>query len=139
VTIAAIVLIALVAAWVTVQPLRSFDADNAAVAAAIRGDGAGALTKARAAAADDPVSIDPLVLLSRIYTQLGDQGAARRELVKATTVQPSNPAVWENLGCYDLGRHLASSAPEFRRALALEPGQAQLRTDPTGFCVSITG
>src|SRR4029077_16389 len=102
--IASIVVIALVAVWVAVQPLRSADADAAALTAAVHGNAAAALTDARAAAADDPVSTDPLNLLSSIYTGLGNQAAARRELLDAASLQPSNPAVWENLGCYDYGR-----------------------------------
>jgi O-antigen ligase len=138
--IASIVVIALAAVWVTVQPLRSANADSAALAAAIRGNAGAALTDARAAAADDPVSIEPLNLLSTIYAQLGDQQAARRQLVNATSRQPSNPAVWEQLGCYDLGQHRAgASTVDFRRALALDPSQTQMQTDPATFCAGFAG
>ena len=140
IAVASIVVIALAAGWVAVEPLRSSDADSAALAAAIRGNAAVALTDARAAAADDPVSIDPLNLLSTIYTDLHNPAAARRELVDAASRQPSNPAVWENLGCYDLGHGRATaSAAELRRALKLEPGKTQLRSDPSAFCDTLGG
>lgn len=140
ITVASVVVITLAAVWVTVQPLRSADAYSAAQTAAIRGDAATALTDTRAAAAEDPVSIDPLNLMSQIYAALGNQAAARRELVDATSRQPSNPATWEQLGCYDLGRRQSgAAAAEFRRALILAPSQTQMQTDPTAFCSGITG
>ena len=140
IAIASVVVITLAAVWVIVQPLRAADADSAALTAAIRGNAAVALTDARAAAADDPVSTDPLDLMSQFYARLGNQAAARRELVDATSRQPSNPATWETLGCYDLGQHRTSSAAaDFRRALVLAPDQTQMKTDPAAFCATFTG
>jgi O-Antigen ligase len=139
ITVASVVVIAVAGVWVTVQPLRSADAYAAAQTAAIGGDAATALTDARSSAAEDPVSIDPLTLMSQIYTALRNQAAARRELVDAVSRQPSNPTTWEQLGCYDLGQHRTSpAATEFRRALILAPGQTQMQSDPTAFCASLT-
>jgi len=80
VAVASVVVIALLAIWVTVQPLRSSDAYSAAINSAIHGNGTAALTDARTAAVEDPVSIDPLFLMSQIYTSLGNHAAARRDL-----------------------------------------------------------
>jgi hypothetical protein len=135
-TIAALAILAI---WVTVQPLRSSDAYWSAVTAVTAGHTAAALTDARSAAADDPVSVDPLVLLSRIYAGLGDGASARQELAKATSLQPSNPQTWQQLGCYDLGRHRSGAGmSELGRAFALEPGQKLIRTDPSAFCAALT-
>ena len=140
IAIASILVIALAAVWVTIEPLRSADADSAALAAAIRGNAGAALTDARTAAADDPVSVDPLNLMSTIYSRLGDLHAARRELVDAASRQPSNPDVWERLGCFDLSQHRTSdSTIEFHRVLILDPGQLVLEANPSVFCASFTG
>ena len=140
IAIASVVVIALVAVWVTIQPLRSSEANSAALAAAIRGDAGTALTDARAAAAEDPVSVDPLNLMARIYAGLGNQPAARRELLDATSRQPSNPAVWEALGCYELGQHdPTASTGELHRAVLLEPGNTRLQADPPGYCATLPG
>ncbi len=116
------------------------DADSAALAAAIRGNAGAALTDARAAAADDPVSIDPLYLLvERSTARLGDAPAARRELVDATSRQPSNPAVWEQLGCYDLGRRKTGAADaEFQPGAEPDPGQTQIADEPGGVLRDVT-
>jgi tetratricopeptide (TPR) repeat protein len=137
----AVVLVAtVVAAWVIVQPLRSADASDSAVVQVARGNTAAALTDAREAQASNPLSVDPLWLQAAIHSGAGDPAAARRELVKATSVQPSNPETWERLGCYDLTRGRPGPARgELRRALELAPGQAQLRTDPAGFCAAVDG
>ena len=130
--------LAILAIWVTVQPLRSSDAYWSAVTAVTAGHTAAALTDARTAAAEDPVSVDPLVLLSTIYARLGDDVAARRELAKATSLQPSNPQTWQQLGCYDLAQHRSQAGlDELGQAFVLEPGQTQIRTDPTGFCAAV--
>jgi cytochrome c-type biogenesis protein CcmH/NrfG len=69
-----------------------------------------ALADAHTAAASDPVSTDPLWELSAIYSALGNVDAAHGELVKATELQPSNPATWEQLGSFDLQHDRASEA-----------------------------
>ncbi len=100
--VTAIAAIAIVAAWVIWQPLRSYDADGAAISALLRGDTSAALADARAAAASDPVSVEPLFELSEIYSGLGDRVAAERELLDAVSRQPSNPATWQRLGSFEL-------------------------------------
>jgi hypothetical protein len=129
-----------VAIWGTVQPLRSQDAYASAINAAAHGRTGVALTDARQAQASNPLSVGPLWLLSELYSGAGRPGDARHELVQATTVQPSNQATWERLGCYDLQRDRgASGRSELARAAALAPGQPQLRSDPSTFCSTING
>jgi hypothetical protein len=132
-----IVALTIAAAWVIVQPLRSSDAYASALTAATRGQTAAALTDAREAAADNPVSVDPLFLMSTIYEDIGNHAAARSELVKATSTQPSNPVTWAHLACYDLARNsIAAAAAELQRVVTLEPALRRIRSDPSGFCVS---
>lgn len=137
--VALVVVIALVASWVIVQPLRSSDSYYAAITAASENHAAAALSDGRAAAVDDPVSIDPLFLLSQIYTALGNHAAARGELVKATSRQPSNPQTWQQLGCYDYAHRDRRAGGELRRIVKLQPAAGQAETDPAAYCAGAPG
>jgi hypothetical protein len=134
-----VLVLAIAAVWVVVQPLRSSDSYSSAVTAGVAGNGSVAFSDARRAAAEDPVSVDPLFLLSQLYNALGDAGSARRELVQATSRQPSNPATWQELGCYDFAHHHPSTAADFRRLLVLEPADTQAQTNPAAFCAGAPG
>jgi O-Antigen ligase len=117
----------LIAMWFVWQPLRSTDSFDAAIAAMERGDPQAALADARAAATIDPVSVDPLWEQSAIYGALGDQPAARAELLKATSLQPDNPLTWDQLGLFDLQNHQARLAvPELETAHRLDLGSAAI-------------
>jgi Flp pilus assembly protein TadD len=92
------------------------------VAALVRGNAGAALTNARTAAAAQPLDIQPRQLLSEIYLALGDPAAARAELVKATTLQPSNPDSWRALATFDLQHHrLVEASGELERLQTLAP------------------
>jgi hypothetical protein len=125
--VVAIAAVALIGAWAIWQPLRSANADAAALTAAINGNTRAAYADARAAATYDPLSIDPLLQLSAIYTAVGNPVRARAELLSAANLQPANPATWEALGEYDHshGRPRAALA-ELRHALALNPSSLAL-------------
>jgi hypothetical protein len=88
--------VALIGAWLTWQPLRSAqamaDAENHPETA---------FADARAAASRDPLSIEPLYMLSALYQDARDNASARAELVKATQIQPENPQSWLWLGELD--------------------------------------
>jgi tetratricopeptide (TPR) repeat protein len=103
--VVAIAAIAIATVWVIWQPLRSSNADAAAVAALIRGDARSALANARTAVSTDPVSADALWELSEIDIAVGDLAGARTELTHATSRQPQNPETWERLGEFDLRHH----------------------------------
>jgi O-antigen ligase len=101
--VAAIVAVALLCAWSTWQPLRSSDADAAAVTALAARHPVAALADARSAAAIDPLSTEPLYTEWDIYSLvLDDPAAARAALQAAVELQPANPATWLQLGQYDL-------------------------------------
>jgi hypothetical protein len=134
-----VLILAIAAIWVIVQPLRSSDSYSAAVTAAVQGNGAVALTDARSAASENPVSVDPLFLLSQLYNALHDPSAARAELVQATSRQPSNPATWQELGCWDFAHHHPSTAADFHRLLTLQPANTQAQSDPAAFCAGAPG
>jgi hypothetical protein len=97
--------VALIGGWVMWQPLRSAqamaDAENHPAAA---------FASARTAASRDPLSVEPLYLLSVLYQEADDAHAARAELVKATRLQPQNPQPWLWLGQLDLASGHPSDA-----------------------------
>jgi tetratricopeptide (TPR) repeat protein len=111
-----LVAIALIGGWLMWQPLRSAqamtDAENHPETA---------FASARAAASRDPLSIDPLYLLSVLYQSNHDNTSARAQLVKATQVQPENPQSWLWLGGLDFSTgRLQPAIAELQRALALD-------------------
>jgi predicted Zn-dependent protease len=119
----ALAAVTLLAGWIIWQPLRSSDASGSAVSALVAGNAGAALTDARTAAAADPVDIAPHQLLSSIYLALGNPVAARAELVKATTLQPSNPDSWSALATFDTNHHNnAAVARDLARVAALTRG-----------------
>jgi O-antigen ligase/polysaccharide polymerase Wzy-like membrane protein len=111
----------LVTGWTIFQPLRSANADAAALTAATNGDAATAIAKARTAADEDGVSVDPLFELAAFYQAGGETAAALGALDEAIVRQPNNPATWYQKGelLARLGRLRAALVP-LRRAAALD-------------------
>jgi tetratricopeptide (TPR) repeat protein len=113
--------IVLLIAWTIFQPLRSANADAAALTAAANGDTAAAIARASAAADEDSVSVDPLIDLSGFYHATGDNTAALQALDRAISRQPDNPATWLEKGklLSKLGRLREALVP-LRRAARLD-------------------
>jgi O-Antigen ligase len=108
--------VALIGAWLMWQPLRSAqamtDAENHPDTA---------FASARAAASRDPLSLEPLDMLSALYQGANDNTSARAELVKATQIQPENPQSWLSLGALDLAAGRPQTAiTELQHALSLD-------------------
>jgi tetratricopeptide (TPR) repeat protein len=124
---ALIAALALVVAWLTFQPLRSANADTASLTAITRGNEAAAFSDARAAASDNPVSVEPLFELAALYQATGNDAAAIGELRKAVALQPQNPQAWLTDGETLLALHRPGEAlPALRRALQLNVGALQI-------------
>ena len=120
--VAAIAAVALLSVWTIWQPLRSSDADAAALTAFSTGHSAAALADVRSAAASDPVSIQPLEYESLIYGTLGYSAAARAALQAEVALQPANPATWLDLGRYDVAHGQPREAiAAFQAELTLFP------------------
>jgi tetratricopeptide (TPR) repeat protein len=119
--ISATTVVVLLVAWTIFQPLRSAHADSAALTAATKGDTAAAIADARAAADEDPVSVDPLFELAYLYHGSGDNAAALSELDRAISRQPDNPSTWTEKArlLTELGR-LREALAAARRAAALD-------------------
>jgi tetratricopeptide (TPR) repeat protein len=114
--VTALATVALVGGWLMWQPLRSAQALNAAVEHPET-----AFASAHAAASRDPLSIDPLYLLSVLYQDRHDRGRARAQLVKATQIQPENATSWVWLGQFDYASgDLQEAIDDMSRAVILD-------------------
>ncbi len=98
---AAIVVCALLAAWVEWQPQRSVDASNEALALVGRNPTA-ALAAAHTAVSRDPLSAEALLTLAAVQEGAGQSAAAAATYEHAVHLQPSNFHTWQALGEYDL-------------------------------------
>jgi hypothetical protein len=125
-----IAVVTVVIAWLTVQPLRSVNADAAALTAITRGDETAAFRDARAAASDNPVSVEPLFELAALYRAAGNNAAAVAELRKAVALQPQNPRTWLTEGETLLALHRPDEAlAALSRASRLDIGSLQIAAD----------
>jgi O-Antigen ligase len=113
----AALLVALIAAWATWQPLRSQNAQDGALAALERKDIKAARADAHAAQDRNPLAVEPLFVRSVVEQQAGDQAAARRALEDAVKLQPTNSEPWLRLANYDLN-------------VAHDPAQAEAALGP---------
>ena len=121
-SVTAVVVVALGLAWGIWQPLRSVQAENAAIAAAAQGQAAAALADARAAVSRDPFSLNAISALASLYEASGQPRRARAELVLETDRQSQDFQSWYELGDYDLRHGLIDRAlVELERASHLNP------------------
>ncbi len=99
---AAVLLVAVAAAWTAWQPLRAQNAGQAALKAAQDGD----VARARELAADardrNPVAVEPLFQRSIVERRAGDTRAGLAALTEAVRLQPENPDPWLRLAEYEL-------------------------------------
>jgi tetratricopeptide (TPR) repeat protein len=120
---AAVLLIALVAAWTAWQPLRSDSIGQQALATLESGDVAGARAQAETAHDRNPLAVDPLFKLAIVEEQAGHrQIQARAALEQAVRLQPANPDPWIQLAQFELraGQPMAAETAS-RRAVYLDP------------------
>jgi O-antigen ligase len=99
---AAAILVALIAAWTTWQPLRSQNAGDAALAALESKNINAARSDAQAAQDRNPLAVEPLFVRSVVEQQAGNKVAARTALEDAVKLQPSNSEPWLRLADFDL-------------------------------------
>jgi hypothetical protein len=128
-----ILIVSLVCAWLIWQPLRSANDVSAAFTAAST---SAAFDDARSAQAANPLALEPLFVLSQLYSgqaqtaaKGGDHAAAGRlaatargKLLDAVRLQPRNFESWLALGDYDGSQGRPRLAlREIERAYALDP------------------
>jgi cytochrome c-type biogenesis protein CcmH/NrfG len=119
---AAVVVLALLAAWAEWQPQRSVDASNEALALAAAHHPAAALAAAHAAVSRDPLSAEALLTLAAVQEGTGQSTAAAATYERAVHLQPSNFKTWQALGEYDLSIGQPRAALQaLRAAVYLNP------------------
>jgi len=120
---AALMLLALVAAWTIWQPLRADKASDAALASLEAGQPKDALVQAEEAHKRNPLALQPLFDLSTVQDAANRRDLAQKALEEAVRLQPANPASWTQLANYQLNT-LQQATPAFqsaRAALFLDP------------------
>lgn len=125
---AAIIVVALVAAWAMWQPLRSIHSGEDALTLAENGQFSQAQAKAREAHDENPLAVDPFFELAAVQEASGRPALARSALVDAARLQPANPEPWKRLATFELrqGRPRAALAAA-RAAEFLDPRSPQTR------------
>ena len=120
---AAVVVVALLAAWTVWQPLRSDTIAQRSLETLESGDVAAARAQAMTAHDRNPLAVDPLFKLAKIEEQAGGrQIQARAALEQAVRLQPANPETWIALGSYELRSDRPQAAlTASRRAVYLDP------------------
>jgi O-antigen ligase len=119
----AALLVGLIAAWATWQPLRAQNSSDDALAALERKDVKAARADAQAAEDRNPLAVEPLFVRSVVEQQAGDTAAARRALEDAVKLQPTNSEPWLRLANFALNvEHDAAQAKAaLGPALYLDP------------------
>jgi O-Antigen ligase len=116
----AAVIAALLAAWSQWQPQRSVDASQEALAL-LPAHLHGALARAQAGVARDPLSAQALIVLATVQQTAGEPVLAKATLQRAVRLQPSNPQTWLALARHDLAREPAVALKELQAAIYLNP------------------
>ena len=111
---------ALLAAWMQWQPQRSSDASQQALGLLAR-DPAGARAAAETAVSRDPLSAQALFTLAAVQQARSEPALARATLQRAVRLQPSNPQTWLDLGEYDLPSNPREALRELGAAIYLNP------------------
>ncbi len=111
---------ALLAAWSQWQPQRSVDASQEALAQ-LAANPHGALAKAQAGVARDPLSAQALIVLAAVQQAAGEPALAKATLQRAVRLQPSNPQTWLALARHDLASEPAVALKELQAAIYLNP------------------
>jgi tetratricopeptide (TPR) repeat protein len=93
-----LLVVAFVAAWAALQPVRSVNAEDAAFERFDQGALPQAASIARIAHERDPLAVEPLFDIATIEQARGDLDAARRALEKAIALEPATAEVWRRLG-----------------------------------------
>jgi tetratricopeptide (TPR) repeat protein len=120
VTIAAVIVAALLAAWSQWQPQRSEDARQDALAL-LASNRTAAEAAANRAVSRDPLSAEALFTLADVQKEGRQHGVARATLQKAVRLQPSNPQTWLELARFDLASNPKAAVSEFQAAIYLNP------------------
>jgi O-antigen ligase/polysaccharide polymerase Wzy-like membrane protein/tetratricopeptide repeat protein len=120
---AAVLVVALLAAWAELQPERSVNAATSALVALDQHNLTAARAAAEAAVSRDPLSVDARFDLAVIQSDSGRLDEARATLERAVRLQPSNPETWLQLAIFELNttNDARTAIIDLRPALYLDP------------------
>jgi hypothetical protein len=126
-----VLVVAGVAGWAALQPVRAAHAEDGAIDSLALGDYDAAGRKARTAERENPLSLDPLWQLAFIADARGDKRAASRALERAARLQPANAEAWRRLGRYRLSvlEEPKSALKAFQAAYFLDPAALRSASD----------
>ncbi|HEX6020821.1 MAG TPA: O-antigen ligase family protein [Solirubrobacter sp.] len=97
-----VLVIAVVAAWSALQPVRAVHAQDAVFDRIEKNALPAAASIARIAHERNPLSVEPLFELAAIEQAQGRNEHARRALEEAIDLEPANPETWRRLGQFRL-------------------------------------
>jgi hypothetical protein len=115
--------VALAAAWTAIQPVRSVNAGDAAIARLQSGNLDAAVDIAHIAQDRNPLSPEPLWELGYLEELRGRLAAAEEAYEEAVRVQPANAETWRRLGRFQLSslNQPSDALASFRAAYFLDP------------------
>jgi len=121
------IVLAVAAAFAALQPQRSVDATDSALAALAEGKIQTARKQAHNAQQRNPLSTQPLLAQAAIEAKAGNNPGAQRALEQAVKLQPADPAMWSALADFQL--HALHDKTTAKRsigaALYLDPRNVQ--------------
>jgi cytochrome c-type biogenesis protein CcmH/NrfG len=128
-TAVAALAVAVAAAWTALQPQRSLDRTDDALAA-LNADPpqiGTARNLAREAEKANPLAVDPLFVQAAIEIRAKNLDGAEQALEDAVKLQPANPSTWTTLADFQLNerKDTAKAKETISRALYLDPGSVQ--------------
>jgi tetratricopeptide (TPR) repeat protein len=119
---AAVVVLALLAAWSQWQPQRAEEARGQADAQLEANHVRAATDAADTAVSRDPLSVEALFALANVEQHSGHPALAQATLERAVRLQPSNLQAWLVLGRHDLvGGRPRAAVKELQAAIYLDP------------------
>jgi tetratricopeptide (TPR) repeat protein len=128
---AAVAIAALAASWAALQPVRAAHAENGVLDALETRDFDLAEKRARAAANENPLSLEPRWQLAFVQDARGDKQDAARTLERAAADQPANAEAWRRLGRYRISvlDDPKQAIEAFRAAYFLDPASPRSASD----------
>jgi cytochrome c-type biogenesis protein CcmH/NrfG len=131
VAVAAVIAIALAAAWTAYQPVRAVHAGDAAFDRLDEGRPEAAAAEAQTAIDRNPLSVDPLFELAAIEEARGQTQQAEAALERAVALQPANAEAWSRLGRLRLStlNDAKGALSAFQAAYYLDPKSPTAQSD----------
>jgi tetratricopeptide (TPR) repeat protein len=128
---AGVLVVAMLACWTLVQPLRAVHAGDAAIDRLQAGAFGAARDIATIGGERNPLSVEPLWELATIEAAAGRPAPAEAALARAVAIQPANAEAWRRLGRHQLTamNNPREALRSFRAAYYLDPQSPEAVSD----------